>query len=76
MPVSSVTKVTEAAFFVILIDSHFSGTFMVITSPGDILCNVNTKFYAKESRGGHSADFSLASPPLLAEMNLTKKAEQ
>lgn len=49
---------------------------MVIMSLGITLCNVNTKFYAKESRGGYSADFRPASPSLLAVMNSTMKAEQ
>lgn len=63
--------------FPALVDSHFSGTFMVIVSPGGVrVCNVNTKLYAEESQGGHSAVFRPASPPLYTEMNPTKEAAQ
>lgn len=60
--------------FPTLIDSYFSETFMLIMSPGFILCNVNTKFYAKESQGGHSADFSLASPPTASWNKFNKES--
>lgn len=49
---------------------------MLIVSPGVTLCNVNTKFYAKERQDRQRADLCMAYPLLLAEMNLTKEAEQ